>query len=399
MISISKLLCGAAASGDELRYGKDDSYVGRGFAQKRPIVVWSSTRRCNLHCVHCYADSSNRLYADELGTQEARAFIQDLADFGVPVLLFSGGEPLIREDLFELAAHARQLGLRVVVSTNGTLITSEVAKKIRDTGFAEAGISLDGIGARNDQFRQHKGAYNAALQGLRNCLAVGQKVSLRFTITRSNYEDLPAIFDLIEREDIPRACFYHLAYAGRAGNIQSSDISHQETRAVIDLICDRTASLHRRGKNVEVLTVDNHADGVYLYMKVLQQQPERAAEVLSLLQRNGGNNSGLRIASVDNTGEVHADQFWWHYSFGNVRRRKFGDIWLDTSDPLMCGLKERKPLLKGRCAACRFLDICNGNLRVRAESVHGDIWADDPACYLSDEEIGLEEGAREVQPA
>ncbi|MCX6377012.1 MAG: SPASM domain-containing protein, partial [Armatimonadetes bacterium] len=90
----------------------------------------------------------------------------------------------------------------------------------------------------------------------------------------------------------------------------------------------------------------------------------------------------------DNEGNVHADQFWWHHSFGNVRDREFGEIWMDTSDPLMAGLKNRKPLLTGRCAECRWLDICNGNFRVRAQAVHGDVWAPDPACYLSDEEIG-----------
>lgn len=390
MISVSRLLCGFAAPGDYLRYrAGDDSKPKKGASEQRPIVVWNCTRRCNLHCVHCYANSSDRTYNGELSTVEAKSFIEDLSDFGVPVLLFSGGEPLLRDDIFDLAAHARNLGIRPVLSTNGTLITEEVAQRIKEIGFGEAGISLDGVGASNDRFRGLKGAYDAALRGIRNCITLGQKVSLRFTITRSNYRDIPAIFDLIEQEKIDRACFYHLAYVGRADRMRADDPSAEETRAVVDLISQRTLDLHKRGLHKEILTVDNHADGVYLYRKVQIEQPERAAEVFELLSRNGGNNSGLRIGAVDNLGNVHADQFWWHYAFGNIRERKFGDIWLDTSDPLMRGLKDRKPLLKGRCASCQYLDICKGNLRVRAEAAYGDVWAEDPACYLTDEEIGI----------
>jgi radical SAM protein with 4Fe4S-binding SPASM domain len=135
--------------------------------------------------------------------------------------------------------------------------------------------------------------------------------------------------------------------------------------------------------------VDNHTDGVYLYLKLRKQDPARAEKVLTLLRANGGNNAGIRIGAVDELGNVHADQFWQHYSFGNVRQRKFGDIWLDTSDQLMNGLKNRKRLLKGRCAKCQYLDLCNGNLRVRAEAASGDIWAEDPACYLTASEIGF----------
>ncbi len=388
MISVSRLLCGAVAPGDVLRYGGESGYPENAVEQ-RPIVVWNCTRRCNLHCVHCYANSNGSPAIGELSTQEAKSFIQDLSDFGIPVLLFSGGEPLLRDDVFELAIFARELGIRSVLSTNGTLITEETAQKIKEVGFGEVGISLDGIGANNDRFRGLKGAYDAALQGIRSCVALGQRVSLRFTITRSNCRDIPAIFELIEREKIDRACFYHLAYVGRAGRMQAIDVTPGETRAIVDLIFEKTLDLHQRGLNKEVLTVDNHADGAYLYLRVKREQPERADEVFDLLRRNGGNNAGLRIGAVDNLGNVHADQFWWHYSFGNVRQRKFGDIWLDTSDPLMRGLKDRKPLLKGRCARCRYLDICKGNLRVRAEAAYGDVWAEDPACYLTDEEIGI----------
>lgn len=379
MISISKLLCGGVAPGDGLRYGGGN----------RPIVVWNCTRRCNLRCIHCYADSENKSYPQELSTAEARAFIQDLAGFGVPVLLFSGGEPLMRPDLLELARWAKSLGLRVVLSTNGTLITPKIAREIKEIGFGEVGISLDGIGERNDYFRGKRGAFEAALKAIRLCLAEGQRVSLRFTLSRHNCEDLPAIFDLVERENIHRVCFYHLAYSGRGKDLQEEDLTHQETRAAVDIICQRTVDLYRRGLGKEVLTVDNHADGVYLYLKVLKEAPERAPAVLELLRRNGGNSSGMRIGAVDNLGNVHPDQFWWDCSLGNVRQRPFSAIWSDGSEPLLQALRERKKHLKGRCAHCLYLELCNGNLRVRAEKATGDLWAEDPACYLTDEEIGL----------
>jgi radical SAM protein with 4Fe4S-binding SPASM domain len=380
MISISRLLCDAMSSGDGLRYKKNEN--------PRPVVVWNCTRVCNLNCIHCYASANKQSAPEQLTTEAGKTFIRDLADFGVPVLLFSGGEPLMRKDLFDLAAFARECGLRVALSTNGTLINSEIARKLKEIGFAEVGVSLDGIGASNDYFRGQEGAFRAALSGIRSAVSQGLRVSLRLTITRFNYQEIPAILDLVEKEGIDRVCFYHLAYSGRGENLKDNDIDHAQTRATVDLIAERTQDMYRRGLRKEILTVDNHADGVYLYIKARERDPERAGKILELLKLNGGNNSGIRIGAVDNLGNVHPDQFWWHYSLGNVCQRKFGDIWMDTSEPLLKGLKNRRALLKGRCSRCRYLDLCNGNLRVRAEAVFKDVWAEDPACYLTEEEIG-----------
>ena len=393
MISISRLLCGTTSHGDSLRYGEDATHssdTNQSFQDApRPVVVWNCTRQCNLHCIHCYASADNQKLSGEMDTGEGKEFIHDLADFGVPVILLSGGEPLLRKDLFELANFAGEQGIRLALSTNGTLITSKLAKMISSARFAEVGISIDGVELTNDHFRGKSGAYQAALAGIRNCVALGLRVSLRLTITRFNYQEIPAIFQLVEEEGIDRVCFYHLAYSGRADNLRQADLNHSQAREVVDLICDRTLDLHNRGFQTEILTVGNHADAVYLYLKLKEQGLQRADDVLKLLRLNGGNNSGIRIGAVDGQGNVHPDQFWWHYSFGNVRQRKFGEIWTDTSEPLMRGLRARKALLKGRCARCQYLDLCNGNLRVRAEAVSGDVWAEDPACYLSNEEIGL----------
>jgi 12,18-didecarboxysiroheme deacetylase len=313
--------------------------------------------------------------------------IDDMADFGVPVLLFSGGEPLVRKDLPELAAYAVEKGMRAVISTNGTLINKATARILKDIGLSYVGISLDGLKPVNDHFRGVKGAFDKAMQGIRNCQDVGIKVGLRFTINKRNVTEIPGIFDLLEEMEIPRVCFYHLVYAGRASELVKDDLTHEETRKAVDLIIDRTKELHAKNKPKEVLTVDNHADGPYLYMRMLKEDPDRAKEVLELLEMNEGNNSGRGIGCVSWDGSVHADQFWRHHSFGNVRRRPFSEIWTKPEDPLLLQLKEKKKHVQGRCATCRWLDVCGGNFRVRAEAISANVWAPDPACYLTDEEI------------
>ncbi|MCX6996588.1 MAG: 12,18-didecarboxysiroheme deacetylase [Kiritimatiellaeota bacterium] len=393
MIGISKLYCGTVEASDPLRYGRRSrdlpSHLLQYSSDKKPVVVWNVGRRCNLRCVHCYSQSHDREYDGELSHAEGLRLMDDLADFGVPVILFSGGEPLIRPGIFELIAHAVQRNMRAVVSTNGTLITEGVAARLRDAGLSYVGISLDGLEAVNDRFRGMTGAFSRALTGVRNCLQQKVKVGLRFTITRRNVQDIGGIFDLVRTEGIPRVCFYNLVYAGRGSALIKEALPHAQTRAAVDLIMNTTRALHAEGRPVEVLTVDNHTDGPYLYLRLLAEDAARAANVLDLLKMNGGNNSGVGIGCVSWDGAVHPDQFWRHVTVGNVRARPFSQLWTDPSNALLAQLRDRKRLLHGRCAACRWLEICNGNFRVRAEAVTGDLWAPEPDCYLSDQEIGL----------
>ncbi len=393
MIGISKLYCGSVEASDPLRYGRHSGKLPSHLLQfskdKKPVVVWNVGRRCNLRCIHCYSQSQDVDYPDELTTAEGKALIDDLAQYGSPVLLFSGGEPLMREDILELIGHARSRGMRAVLSTNGTLITRELAKKLKDLDLSYVGISLDGLQKTHDMFRGKKGAFDEAIQGLRNCKEAGIKVGLRFTMNKKNVEDIPGIFQLLRDEDIPRACFYHLVYTGRGSKIIDEDLTKEETRKTVDLLMDLTRELYKDGLKKEILTVDNHADGVYLYLRLKEEDPERAEDVLSLLKMNGGNSTGNGIGCVSWDGEVYADQFWRHETFGNVKERPFSEIWTDLSNPLMAKLKDKKPHVKGRCAKCQYLDLCGGNFRVRAEAVTGDLWAEDPACFLTDEEIGI----------
>jgi putative heme d1 biosynthesis radical SAM protein NirJ1 len=387
MVGVSKLLCDTQNYGDTLRYAAGakgqlhGAAVGMG-----PVIAWNITRTCNLKCVHCYSDSDAQKYAGELSTLEALQFIDDCADFKVPVLLFTGGEPLIRPDVFELVERAKEKKIRVTFSTNGTRIDRQIAQKMKDLGVGYVGISVDGLGEANDRFRGQAGAFNQALAGIRHCLAVEQRVGLRFTINRYNYTDLEKIFALIEHEQIPRVCFYHLVYSGRAAQMMQHDISREEARAALDLIMGKAIEF---GDKCEILTVDNHADIVYLYLTQLKNNPQKAERIWELMNRNGGNRSGIAFANVDSLGNVHPDQFTQNHSFGNVRDRPFGEIWTDMSISLLAGLKNRQPLLKGRCSKCKWLGVCNGNFRARAEAVTGDFWESDPACYLTDEEIGI----------
>jgi radical SAM protein with 4Fe4S-binding SPASM domain len=381
MVNITKLLCGFNSYGDILRYKKSDTNP------RKPVVVWNSTRKCNLSCIHCYSNSSRFNYTGEISHKESIEMLQDLASFKIPVVLFSGGEPLIRQDIFELMTFSKKSGIRTVLSTNGTLIDKDTAKKIKNAGVDYVGISIDGIGSNNDEFRGKQGAFDLALSGIRNLKELNQNVGLRLTLTKHNFQNLEQIFHLVETEGINRICFYHLVYSGRAAEIKNFDLSHKETRDCLDKICQWVISLHKRGIYKEVLTVDNHADNVFIYLKVKETNPKKQGDILNLVRLNGGDSSGIGIVNIDNKGFVYPDQFWHTIILGNIRTKKFSEIWNDNSGKFIAQIKERKSYLKGRCAKCRYIDICNGNSRARAEFVYGDMWQEDPACYLTDDEI------------
>lgn len=399
MINISKLYCDQITPGDWLRYGMTGSGERKGesvpkkASERRPIVVWNITRTCNLKCVHCYNDSGASKASDELSNVEAKGVIDDLVQFGVPSILFSGGEPLTRPDLFELIGYAVERGVRTVISTNGTLITPEKAKQIKKHGVSYVGISLDGIGPVNDKFRGVTGAFVKAVEGIKNCQDAGVRIGLRLTLTKKNVQDLESLFDFFESQKIERACFYHFVPSGRGGAMASEDLTHAQSRQAVEMILAKTKSFKQAGRTTDILTVDNHVDGVYVYLKLKQEDPSRSEEVWKLLSWNGGGmySSGVGIGCIDFHGKVHPDQFWWHYDLGDVRKRPFSQTWMDTSNPLLRGLKDRRNYIKGRCRLCQFFDVCGGSLRVRADLHFGDPWAPDPACYLTDAEIGLDD--------
>lgn len=387
MINVTKLLCGTSQPADGLRYGEGPSAPATASIRK-PVVVWNITRRCNLHCIHCYSDSTSKAYEGELTLEESIAVIDDLAAYRVPAILLSGGEPMLHPHFFDLAGYAVSRGLRVTVSTNGTKIDSHAAARLKDLGVTYVGISLDGIGPAHDEFRGRTGAFHKAVEAFRHCRGAGQKVGLRLTLTRQTAGQLPEILRFIEEEEIPRVCFYHLVYSGRGADIGL--LAPSETRAALRKIADAVIRWHHEGIHREVLTVDQPADGPFLWSLMRRRNPGRAAEIMRLLSWNGGgrHSSGTGISNIDSQGNVHPDQFWQTYTLGNVRESPFSEIWNNSAnDPLLAGLRDRLPRLKGRCAKCRHREVCGGGFRVRAFQKFGDPWEEDPGCYLHDYEI------------
>ncbi len=388
MFNVTKIICDRPQPMDALRYGHGSDAPASASA-RRPVVVWNVTRTCNLRCTHCYSDSEPSKYAGELTFDEGRVLLDDLAGYGVPAVLFSGGEPLARHDTLELAQYARALGLKVTLSTNGTLIDRDKAERIKNLGITYVGISFDGIGATNDRFRGVAGAFERALRAIRHLKAVGQKVGLRLTLTPNTVADLEQIFDFIEAEDIERACFYHLVPAGRGSALVS--LSHQATRAALDTIFARTQRFAAAGRPREILTVDNHADAAYAVMWLEREGIEHATAARAALEWNGGanNSSGTGIADIDWLGNVHPDQFLQSITLGNIREQPFSAIWGNGEDPLLSKLRNRRAHVEGRCRSCRFFSTCGGNFRARAYALTGNLWAEDPACYLTDDEIAM----------
>lgn len=390
MIGISKLYLGTVEVSDPLRYGRQSGKLPSHLLQfskdKKPVVVWNCTSSCNLRCAHCYAAA--QCPKKDMTTEQGKALLDDLAAFGCPVVLFSGGEPFTRPDVLELAQYAVDKKLRVVFSTNGTLINEDMAQKIKKIGVSYVGISLDGTREIHDKFRRCEGAYDRAVNGVRVCRDAGIKVGLRVTMTRDNVSAIPSIFDLMEQENVPRICLYHLVYTGRGAQIADHDLPPDLRRKTLEVIIERTVRLHNKGFQTEVLTVDNHCDGPYLYLKMLKEGNPRAEDVMRLLRMNGGNSTGLGIGCVSWDGTVYPDQFWRDKPLGNVLETPFSKIWGEPAEgSFLDQLRKKKRLIGGRCATCRFLDVCSGNFRARAEAATGDLWGTDPACYLTDEEI------------
>ena len=398
MTNLTKLWTGVAQPADGLRYGHGTCAEpdARG---RKPIVVWNITRTCNLRCIHCYSDSNAVQYPGELDWDQMQTVVADLAAYQVPSLLLSGGEPMIHPRFFDLVDLASNSGLKLTISTNGTLITPEKAALLKAANVAYVGISLDGIGPVHDEFRRKEGAFDAAVRGFKNCHDVNQKTGLRLTLTRHNVENIEQILDFIETHEIQRVCFYHLVPAGRGSELQV--LEPDEARHAIDTLIARVEVWHKQGIDRELLTVTQPADGAYLLVRMERENHPNLAEARRLLGWNGGgaNSSGRGIANIDTRGDVHPDQFWQDLLLGNVKKMPFSQIWdggnEDSAEVLesirsigLLSLEERQARLTGPCAECKWFSICGGGFRTRAAFAnYGNLWGSDPGCYLSAEEI------------
>ncbi|HEY8036544.1 MAG TPA: heme d1 biosynthesis radical SAM protein NirJ [Methylobacter sp.] len=352
-----------------------------------PVVIWNLIRRCNLTCKHCYTTSTDINFPNELSTPEIYSVMDDLKAFKVPVLILSGGEPLLHPDIFDISRRAKDMGFYVALSTNGTKISAANIDEIADINYQYIGVSLDGIKDTHDQFRRVKGSFDQALYGIQLCLEKDIKVGLRFTLTQDNAQDFPALLQLMDNHNIDKFYLSHLNYGGRGNKNRKDDAHFAMTRAAMDFLFETSYEWLKAGKDREFVTGNNDADAVYFLHWVARHFPDKVEHIKAKLEQWGGNASGVNVANIDNLGNVHPDTFWGHYELGNVKERPFSEIWMDITDPLMAGLKQYPRPLEGRCARCRYQAICNGNTRVRAAQTTGNNWAEDPGCYLTDVEI------------
>lgn len=313
--------------------------------------------------------------------------IEDLATLKVPTLVISGGEPLMRPEILDLAQYATALGMGVTLSTNGTLIDEQRARRIADAGVTCVEISIDGGKARHNRLSGRDGAYRDALRGIRNCRDAGIRVGVRFTVTQDNVDEIDSVFRLVENEGVGLLGLYHLAYSGRSSYLAGIDLKAAQKRALMNKLLEQVGGWTAQGFEIDVMTADNDADAPYIYYWLLDRDRRRADDALSLMRDNCGNCSGIAIAAIDSFGLVHPDQFTTTHSLGSIRERPFSTIWNDSRVELLAQLRDRKPLLKGRCATCQWLSVCNGNARARAEAATGSYWDSDPGCYLLDSEM------------
>jgi len=379
MINVSKLYCDLAGQSDELRYGRRPEFG--------PVIVYNCTARCNLKCIHCYSASTSAKAPNEFSTQQAKILLAQLKDINAAVALFSGGEPLMREDLFELLEEAKNLNLRSVLSTNGTLIDPDTAKKLKDLSVAYIGISLDGLEPFHDEFRQTKGSFRAAINGIRNCDKVGLRTGLRFTITKENLDQVSSVFDIAAENGIRRICFYHLIRTGKAKDLDTQIPTESQSRNCIELILEKTSEYVSKNILEEVLTVGNHCDGPFILTKLQQQGGPELDKANNLLLTAGGNKIGEKIGCVSWDGNVYADQFWRNYSLGNVTEKTFKDIWFNAGNPVIQKLRDKSSFADPRCKTCKFFALCKGNYRFLDNDPVDQNWINEPACYLTDDEI------------
>jgi radical SAM protein with 4Fe4S-binding SPASM domain len=346
--------------------------------------------------LHCYSSSTADRSSDELSTAEARQLLSGLAEVNCPAVLFTGGEPLLRDDLFELLAEAGRLGLQTVISSNGTLIDSAAADKLAEVGVNYVGISIDGDQEFHDRFRQVKGSFKAALEGIESCKKAGIKTGLRFTITKSNARQIPFVFELAASANVRRICFYHLVKAGRAKelmvnknnlNAELYSLTAVETRQAVDSITKNTKEFVQKNLVDEVLTVGNHADGPFLMLKMLRENNGNYKTARKLLLAGGGNKTAEKIGCVSFNGDVHPDQFWRNYSLGSIKDKTFKAIWENPDDPVLNKLRNKDKYADKRCLGCKWFDLCKGNFRFLGTEADDKYWLNEPACYLTDEEI------------
>lgn len=379
MLPISDILR-ELSSGEKSVLAK--SQPTRFLENNKPVVVWNINRKCNMTCPHCYAGAKLNPAFDGVSSKQAMDIIEKMADFGITMLIISGGEPLMRDDVYNIISHASKRGMSCAISSNGTLITSEVATRLKETGVYYVGISIDGMETFNDAYRGLEGGFNQALNGATACLEAGLKVGIRITVSKQNRDQVFPLLDLTKRIGAHRFYLSHLVYGGRGKSYSRYDLAHKETENLIKTLFEESYNMVKDKDKLSIVTGGNDADGVMLYFFIRDKLGDDKAKMChKILEMRGGNSAGEKIINIDHKGDVFPDQFWREESLGNICNQPLEEI---LQHPLIAQLKDREEMLKGKCSKCSFLSICRGSHRERALAEYGDIWAEDPSCYITE---------------
>ena len=350
------------------------------------IIIWNFTNRCNLTCRHCYsyADPNSK---DFLTTKLIVDSIKDLKSAGVRFVIFSGGEPLIRKDIFDIADKMREEGIITYLSTNGLYINEKNVDKIIEK-FNYIGISIDGIEDIHDDFRGLKGAYKKSIASIELIQAHGGNAGIRFTMTKETQDSFYDIFRLAEELKVDKLYLSHLVYSGRGLENLKMDISKEKRIEFVNFIIDKALKYQKEGKKMDIVTGNMEMDAIILLEKFSKEYPHLKDEMIKRLKNWGGNSAGKRLGNINSIAEVKPDPFF-PFVVGDMNKKSFNEIWLDDENDILNKLRVTPRKISGKCRDCKVIDICNGGSRSRAYAISGDLWAEDPSCYLSDEQRGL----------
>jgi radical SAM protein with 4Fe4S-binding SPASM domain len=348
------------------------------------IVIWNFTNRCNLSCLHCYSKA-------ELSSEDSLSYdliiqtIDKLYANGIKFIIFSGGEPLVRKDIFDIANYAKSKGIITYLSSNGLYINPGNAKKIVET-FNYIGVSIDGDEPTHDYFRGLKGSFKKSIEAMKTIQNAGGKVGVRFTMTKDTIDSLPFIFKLAEDEGFDKIYLSHLVYSGRGLENLEMDIPKKQRREAVEYIINKAIDYFENGQNIEVVTGNMECDSAMFIKAIKKRFPHFLTPLISKLTNWGGNSAGDKLLNIDSLGNIKPDPFFPKI-LGNIKTDDFGEIWRGTQDEMLKRLRAKPRAIEGRCEECKYLFICNGGSRSRAYAISGNLWAEDPSCYLTDNEI------------
>mmetsp|Transcript_5565 Transcript_5565/g.3180 ORF Transcript_5565/g.3180 Transcript_5565/m.3180 type:complete len:356 (-) Transcript_5565:179-1246(-) len=346
-----------------------DFYKKKNFQLR--LVAWEITRNCNLECIHCRASATNGPYSGELNTKDCLTLLDQIAVIGSPIIILTGGEPLLRNDIFEIAKYGTHKGLRMVMAPNGTLITKQSAIKMIDAGIKRISISLDGSTEEiHDSFRGVNGAFKSALHGIKLAKKSGIEFQINTTITKANLDQIPKIQKLAERLGAIAHHIFLLVPTGRGKYILNQEISASQYEETLNWFYNQK----------EKTSLQLKATCAPHYYRILRQRAEKEGEKVTF-QTHGpdavrrGCLGGTGFCFISHTGIVQPCGFL-NIDCGNITKKTFKDIWYNSD--VFLNLRNYDKL-KGKCGKCGFKQICGG-CRARAYESYGDYLAQEPLC-------------------